>query len=243
MTRSGGIALIAGAGDGIGVALARRCLSDGFVVNVVARSLERLESRMAPLEAPADRLVCHETDLRSEAAITALFDRVQREHGAPDLVVFNAGAQYRKPFAETPAEMFEKVWRLSCYAGFLVGQAAARAMLARGQGTIIFTGATASLRGGSQFAAFAAAKFGLRAVAQSMAREFGPRGLHVASVIVDGAIDMPRIHQLFPNLAATTPPDGLLDPSAIADAYLALHRQQRSAWSHEVDLRPWCEKF
>jgi len=139
--------------------------------------------------------------------------------------------------------MFEKVWRLGCYAGFLVGREAARHMVPRGQGSIIFTGATASLRGAAQFAAFAAAKGGVRQVAQAMARELGPQGIHVASVIIDGMIDSPRVRERFPERAAQLPRDGMLKPDDIAETYWQLHQQPRDAWTFEVDLRPWAERF
>lgn len=238
-----GVAMIAGAGDGLGIALARACLDAGFSVHVVGRSLSRLQQRMTTLAGAGDRLACHQADLRDPFAVDALFKQVSALHGAPDLVVFNAGAQYRKPFIDITPEMFEQVWKLSCYAGFLVGQAAARAMLPRQSGSIIFSGATASIRGASAFAAFSSAKFGLRAVAQSMARELGPKGLHVANVVIDGVIDMPRTHERFPDLRASTTEDGLMQTADIAQAYLSLHHQPRNAWSHEIDLRPWCEKF
>ena len=237
------VALIAGAGDGLGTALAQRLLPEGFQTILVARSAERLQKRAESLAHAGGRLHCRALDLRDEQAVTQLFEGVEAEFGAPEFVVYNAGAQYRESVLKTSSEMFEKVWRLSCFGGFLVGREAARRMADKGHGTIIFTGATASIRGGDGFAAFASAKFGLRARAQSMARELGPKGVHVASSVIDGAIDMPRIHKLFPGRAASLPPDGMLQPADIADAYLAVHRQKRSAWSHEIDLRPWCEKF
>jgi NAD(P)-dependent dehydrogenase (short-subunit alcohol dehydrogenase family) len=159
------------------------------------------------------------------------------------VAVFNTGANYRASILDTPSDMFEKVWRLGCYAGFIVGREAARHMTPRGHGTIIFTGATASLRGSAQFAAFAAAKGGLRQVAQSMARELGPKGIHVASVIIDGMIDSPRVRERFPERVAQLPEDGMLKPADIAELYWQLHQQPRSAWTFEVDLRPYAERF
>ena len=159
--------------------------------------------------------------------------------GPPEVAVFNAGAFVRGSILETDPAEFERCWRVGCFAGFLVGQAAARRMAERGSGTILFTGATASLRGGSGFVNLAAPKFGLRAVAQSMARELGPKNIHVAHVIIDGQIRSER----YAHLEGERGPDSLLDPEAIASQYLALHRQHRSAWTHEIDLRPWGEKF
>ena len=172
-----------------------------------------------------------------------LFDDVEAEVGTISVAVFNAGANYRNSILDTPADMFEKIWRLGCYAGFLIGREAARHMVPRGHGTIIFTGATASLRGSSQFAAFAAAKGGVRLVAQSIARELGPKGIHVASVIIDGMIDSPRVRERFPERVAHLPEDGMLKPADIAEVYFQIHQQPRSAWAFEVDLRPWAEKF
>jgi NAD(P)-dependent dehydrogenase (short-subunit alcohol dehydrogenase family) len=159
------------------------------------------------------------------------------------VAIFNAGANFRAPIAETPAEMFEKVWRLGCYAGFLFGREAARRMLARGKGTILFTGATASMRGAAHFAAFAAAKGALRQVAQSMARELGPESIHVAHVVIDGMIDNRRTRERMADRVGDLPADGMLATDAIAEAFWQIHVQPRSAWSFETDLRPWAEKF
>lgn len=205
------IALIGGAGEGLGAALGRRFSQSHTVV---------LSSRTRGEKA----------DLRNEAEVIALFDRVEAK-GPIDVAIFNAGAMFRAPVVDTPAEMFEKAWRLGCYAGFIFGREAARRMLARGRGTILFTGATASLRGGAQFAAFAAAKGGLRQVAQSMARELGPKNIHVAHVVIDGRI------------ARDAAQEGTLAPEAIAELFWQLHAQPRSAWTFEADVRPSSEKF
>lgn len=202
------IALIGGAGEGLGAALGRRFSNTYEVV---------LSSRTQGERA----------DLREESQVIELFDRVEKR-GPIEVAIFNAGANFRASIVDTPAEMFEKVWRLGCYAGFLFGREAARRMVARGKGTILFTGATASIRGSANFAAFAAAKGGLRQVAQSMARELGPKGIHVGHVVIDGRIG----HG-----------DNMLAPDAIADLYWQLHAQPRSAWAFEADLRPWSEKF
>jgi NAD(P)-dependent dehydrogenase (short-subunit alcohol dehydrogenase family) len=175
--------------------------------------------------------------------VAKLFDDVEAEIGPIEVAVFNTGANYRASILDTPADMFDKVWRLGCYAGFLVGREAARHMVPRGRGTILFTGATASVRGSAQFAAFASAKGGLRQVAQSMARELGPKGIHVASVIIDGMIDSQRVRERFPERVAQLPEDGMLKPADIAELYFEIHRQPRSAWTFEADLRPYAEKF
>ena len=217
------IALIGGAGEGLGAALGRR-FSSGYEVVLSSRTQGE------------------KADLRVESEVVALFDRVEQR--APvEVAIFNPGANFRASIVDTPAEMFEKVWRLGCYAGFLFGREAARRMLPRGRGTILFTGATASMRGAAQFAAFAAAKGGLRQVAQSMARELGPKNLHVAHVVIDGMIDNRRTRERVAERIKDLPPDGMLATDAIAEAFWQLHAQPRSAWSFETDLRPWAEKF
>ena len=236
------LALVAGVGDGLGKAVARRFARAGYLAVLVARKEEKLERIAEEIAAEGGEAVARPADLRFDDQVHALFDDVAAL-GRLDVAVFNAGAQHRQPFAEIEPAMFEKVWRLGCHAGFVVGQAAARQMLDRGRGTIIFTGATAAVRGGAEFTAFAAAKAGLRSVAQSMARSLGPRGIHVCHVIVDGVIDMPAVHERFPELVAGLPDGGMLAPDAIAETYLALHCQDRSAWTLEIDVRPWCERF
>ena len=243
MTAKPKVALIAGVGEGLGRSLARRFAAEGYATVLVARSAERLASIADDIEAEGGRGVAYVADLREENAVTKLFEDVEKELGPISLAVFNTGANYRNSILDTPADMFEKVWRLSCYAGFLVGREAARHMVPRGHGSLIFTGATASLRGSAHFAAFAAAKGGLRQLAQSMARELGPKGIHVASVIIDGVIDSPRMHERFRERMAQLPADGALQPAHIAEVYWQLHNQPRDAWSFEVDLRPWAEKF
>ena len=236
------LALVAGVGDGLGRAVARRFARAGHLAVLVARKEDKLARIAAEIAAEGGEAVVKPTDLRVDDQVRALFDDVAGL-GRLDVAVFNAGAQHRQPFLEIEPDMFEKVWRLGCRAGFVVGQAAARQMVEHGRGTIIFTGATSATRGGAEFAAFAAGKAGLRSIAQSMARSLGPRGIHVCHVIVDGAIDMPAIHERFPDLVASLPEGGMLDTDAIAETYHALHRQDRSAWTLEIDVRPWCETF
>ncbi len=243
MTGRTNVALVAGVGDGLGGAVARRFARGGFQTVLVARSADRLARIAGDIEAAGGRGIAYVADLREETAVAKLFDDVEAEIGPIGVAVFNTGANFRASILDTPADMFEKVWRLGCYAGFLVGREAARHMVPRGQGTILFTGATASLRGSSQFAAFAAAKGGVRHVAQSMARELGPKGIHVASVIVDGMIDSERVRARFPERVAQLPEDGMLKPADIAEVYWQLAQQPRSAWTFETDLRPWAEKF
>jgi NAD(P)-dependent dehydrogenase (short-subunit alcohol dehydrogenase family) len=218
------IALIGGAGEGLGAALGRRFAKGGLEV------------------VPCSRTQGEKADLREEAQVIDLFDRVEKR-GPVEVAVFNAGANFRASILETPADMFEKVWRLGCYAGFLFGREAARRMTPRGKGTILFTGATASMRGSAQFAAFAAAKGGLRQVAQSMARELGPKNIHVAHVVIDGVIDNRRSRSRMAERVKDLPADGLLATDAIAELFWQIHAQPRSAWTFEADLRPWAEKF
>jgi NAD(P)-dependent dehydrogenase (short-subunit alcohol dehydrogenase family) len=237
------VALVAGVGEGLGGAIARRFARGGHPTVLVARSHERLARLAAGIEAVGGRGIAYAADLREEAAVAKLFDDVEAEIGPVGVAVFNTGANYRASILDTPADLFEKVWRLGCYAGFLVGREAARHMVPRGRGTILFTGASASVRGSAHFAAFAAAKGGVRQVAQAMARELGPKGIHVASVIIDGMIDSPRVRERFADRIAALPPDGMLKPDDIAETYWQLHRQPRDAWTFEVDLRPWAERF
>ncbi len=243
MTTKPNVALVAGVGEGLGGAIARRFARGGHPTVLVARNADRLARIAAGIEAAGGRGIAYVADLREESAVAKLFDDVEAEIGPIDVAVFNTGANYRASILDTPADMFEKVWRLGCFAGFLVGREAARHMVPRGQGTIIFTGATASLRGTAQFAAFAAAKGGVRQVAQAMARELGPQGIHIASVIIDGMIDSPRVRERFAERITQLPPDGMLKPDDIAETYWQLHRQPRDAWTFEVDLRPWAERF
>ena len=237
------VALIAGVGDGLGRAVAGRFARAGYHTVLVARKIERLERIANEIERDGGRGIAYVADVREESAVSKLFDDVEAEIGAISAVVFNAGANYRASILDTPSDMFEKVWRLGCYAGFLVGREAARHMTPRGGGTILFTGATASIRGAANFAAFAAAKGGLRQVAQSMARELGPQGIHVASIIIDGMIDTPQVRERFPERVAAVGEAGMLKPTELADLYLQIHNQPRSTWTFETDVRPWMERF
>jgi predicted outer membrane repeat protein len=237
------VAIVFGVGDGLGGAVARRFARAGLAVALVARDAKRLGRIAAEIGAAGGRAIALPADARDEAAVEAAFDRVEREAGPVEVAVYNPGAMFRGSLLETDAEMFKKVWRLTCFGGFLVGRAAARRMAPRGRGTVLFSGATASLRGGALYAAFASAKSGLRMLAQSMAREFGPRGIHVAHVVIDGVIDTVAVRQRLPGRIEALPPDGAMKPEDIAEAYWQLHAQPRSAWTHELDLRPWCEKF
>ena len=239
-------ALIFGVGPGLGAAVARRCARGGMAVGVAARDATRVEELLPDLRTKgAPDAQAYACDVASESFVEEAFREALEDLGAPRLVVFNAGAFVREGLLETTASDFEHCWRVGCMGGFLVGRAAVRAMHEAGPradgslGTIIFTGATASLRGGAGFHNLAVGKSGLRSLSQSMAREFGPQGIHVAHTIIDGMIESEQPGHSQKESGA----DGVLDPDAIAESYWHLHRQPRSAWTQELDLRPWSEKF
>ena len=237
------VALVIGAGDATGGAIARRFARAGYVACVTRRNAEKLEALKAQIEAEGG--VCHAfgSDAREEEEVIKLFTHIEADIGPIEVCVFNIGGNVRFTIADTTARVYRKVWEMCAFAGFLAGREAAKAMLPRKQGTILFTGATASMRGGIGFAAFSGGKHALRALAQSMARELGPQGIHIAHVVIDGGIDTPFIRENFPERYALKDHDGILNPEAIAENYWTLHCQQRSAWTHELDLRPWIEKW
>jgi NAD(P)-dependent dehydrogenase (short-subunit alcohol dehydrogenase family) len=248
MTESGksGVALLVGAGDAIGAAVARRFAAGGYSVCVARRDAEKSRSVVQEIVASGGRARAFGTDVRNKEAVQALFTQVEGELGAIEVCLFNAGANVKAPLTETSGRLFFKAWELACYGGFLTGREAARHMMPRGRGTILFTGATASVRGGSGFAAFAAAKFGLRALAQSMARELAPKNIHVAHLIIDGGIDSEAIHRRLSAATGTMPdlpPDSLIQTRSVAEAYWAVHNQSRDGWTHELDLRPYVERW
>ena len=236
-------ALVVGSGDATGGAIARRFAREGFIACVTRRSADKLAPLVERIRADGGQAVGFASDARKEDEVVALIERIEREVAPIEVAVFNIGANVRFAVTETTERVYRKVWEMAALAGFLVGREAAKAMLPRGRGTIIFTGATASLRGGAGYCAFAGAKHALRALAQSMARELGPRGIHVAHSIIDGAIDTAFIAENFPERYASKASEGILDPDAIAEAYWQLLRQPRSAWTHEFDLRPWSETW
>ncbi len=235
--------IVIGAGDALGGAIAKRFAREGFEAVIVRRNADQLDPLAEAICTAGGKAHPFGVDARQEDQMVALFDRVEAEIAPVEACVFNIGANVNFPITETTARVFTKVWEMACFSGFLTGREAARHMTPRGRGTIIFTGATASVRGGKGFAAFAAAKHGLRAVSQSMARELGPQGVHVAHTIIDGAIDTAWIAENFPARYALKDQDGILNPDHIADAYWVLHAQPRDAWTHELDLRPWMETF
>lgn len=240
---AGKAALVIGAGDATGGAIARRFAREGYAACVTRRTADKLAPLVARIEAEGGAARAFGSDARKEEAMTELVATIERDVGPIEVAVFNIGANVRFPIRETTARVYFKVWEMGCFAGFLMGREVAKVMVPRRRGSIIFTGATASVRGGVGFSAFAGAKHGLRSLAQSMARELGPEGIHVAHSLIDGAIDTEFIRSNFPERYALKAQDGILDPEAIADAYWMLHTQPRSAWTHELDLRPWMEQW
>jgi NAD(P)-dependent dehydrogenase (short-subunit alcohol dehydrogenase family) len=240
----GAIVVGVGASAGLGAALCRRFGREGLHVFAAGRSPERLEAVATEVRGAGGAATPVAADTTRAADVGALFERVERETGAPPRVVlYNAGNAAISALAETSEQQFEDVWRVGCFGGFLVGREVARRLPPTGRGTLIFTGATASLRARPPFTAFASAKAALRALAGGLARELGPQGIHVAHVIVDGIIDGEVVASRAPKLLAQRGPDGALSPDRMADAWWLLHTQPRSAWTFELDLRPWKEPF
>jgi NAD(P)-dependent dehydrogenase (short-subunit alcohol dehydrogenase family) len=241
------VALVVGAGDATGGAVARRFARAGMVACVTRRSADRLEPLLQRIRSEGGVAHGFGSDARDEDAVVALVEQIESTIGPIEVLVFNIGANAPSSILQETSRRYTKIWEMACLAGFLNGREVAKRMVARAgeghKGSIIFTGATASLRGSANFAAFAGAKHALRALAQSMARELGPMGVHVAHVIIDGAIDTAFIRDNFPARYALKDRDGILNPDHIADQYWMLHQQPRDAWTHELDLRPWIEKF
>ena len=235
--------LVVGAGDATGGAIAKRFAREGYVACVARRSADKLAPLVEAIEAEGGSARAFGCDARVEEQVIEMFATIEREIGPLEAVIFNIGANVQFSITETTERVYRKVWEMAALAGFLTGREAAKVMLTRGRGSIIFTGATASLRGRANFAAFASAKFALRALAQSMARELGPQGIHVAHPIIDGAIDTAFIRDNFPELYQHKDQDGILNPEHIADTYWQIHCQPRDCWVHELDLRPWTETF
>lgn len=237
--------LIIGAGDDTGSAIARAFAKEGLIVCLVRRPrhADKLEALARSIIEDGGKAVALPADARDEDAVIELVETIEANIGPLDIAVFNIGANVNFPITETTGRVYRKVWEMAGFAGFLMGREAARHMLRRERGTIIFTGATASVRGGSGYSAFAGAKHALRALAQSMARELGPKNIHVAHTLIDGAIDSTFIREILPNAKALREDDALLNPDHIAQAYVMLHNQPRTAWTHELDLRPWKENW
>ncbi|WP_028629159.1 SDR family oxidoreductase [Metapseudomonas resinovorans] len=237
------VVLVIGAGDATGGAIARRFAREGYVACVTRRSADKLQPLVDAIRAEGGEAHGFASDARKEEEVAELVETIERDIGPIEAFVFNIGANVPCSILEETARKYFKIWEMACFSGFLTSQAVARRMVTRERGTILFTGATAGLRGAAGFAAFAGAKHGIRALAQSMARELGPRNIHVAHVVVDGAIDTDFIRDNFPERYALKDQDGILDPDHIAENYWYLHSQPRDAWTFELDLRPWMERW
>ena len=238
-----GAAVVVGAGDALGGAIARRFAKGGLVAVPSRRKIKPLGELVAQIEADGGQAKGIPCDARDEEAVIAMFDRVEEEIGPVEAFVFNTGAQHRSSILDMTTRIYRQVWESATFAGFVTGREAARRMAAQGRGTIIFTGATASVRGGPNFASFASAKHALRALAQSMARELGPMGVHVGHIIVDGMIDSEAVRSKFPEEAEALTDGGMLDPDHIAEAYWTMHAQPKDAWTFEMDIRPSVERW
>jgi len=240
------VALVVGAGDYIGGAIAKRFAAGGYLAAVGRRKADQLAPLVAEIEAGSGRARAFALDARDEQNLQAVFETIERELGPLEVVVYNVGANVNFPITETTSRVFRKVWEMACLGGFLCGREAARVMLPRHRGSIFFTGATASLRGGKGYAAFASAKSGLRAVAQSMARELGPENIHVAHLVIDAGVDTAWVRERISASGrdpAQLPPDSLMNPASVGEAYWMLHQQPRDAWTFELELRPHRETW
>jgi short-subunit dehydrogenase len=242
-TAPGQAALIIGAGDATGGAIAKRFAREGLIACPTRRSADKLQPLVDEIRALGGQAHGFASDARKEEEVIKLVDDIERDVAPIEVMVFNIGANVPCSILDETARKYFKIWEMACFSGFLVGREVAKRMVTRGHGTIIYTGATAALRGSANFAAFAGAKHALRALAQSMARELGPKNIHVAHVIIDGAIDTEFIRDNFPDRYALKDQEGILNPEHIADNYWHLHQQPRDAWTHELDLRPWSERW
>jgi NAD(P)-dependent dehydrogenase (short-subunit alcohol dehydrogenase family) len=245
MTQRNATCAVIGAGDYIGSAIAKRFAREGYTIFAGRRTAEKLQTLKKEIEAEGGACEARALDARKEEDITNFLSEADK-HAPLDVCIFNVGANVNFPLLETTERVFRKVWEMACYGGFLTGREAARLMLPHGKGTILFTGATASMRGGIGYAAFASAKFGLRAVAQSMARELGPKNIHVAHLVIDSGVDTAFVRERIKAGGRNPdelPKDTLMEPDSIADAYWYVHSQSRDGWTHELDIRPYAEKW
>src|SRR6201996_6298023 len=241
MQKRNATAAVIAAGDYIGAEIAKKFAAEGFTVFAGRRNGEKLEPLVKEVEAAGGTIFGRSLDARKEDEVIGFLNDADK-HAPLEVTIFNVGANVNFPILETTDRVFRKVWEMACWAGFVTGRESARLMLPRGQGIIFFTGATASLRGGSGFAAFASAKFGLRAVAQSMARELGPQNIHVAHLVIDSGADTAWVRERRAKEAAETP-DLLMPPASVADSYWQLYQQPKSAWTFEMEIRPFGEKW
>lgn len=237
------VALIIGAGDATGGEIAKRFGRGGYITCMTRRNAEKLNPIIQEIEQCGGEAYGFSSDARKEEQVIELIENIEMNIGQIDILIFNIGANVPCSILEETARKYFKIWEMACFAAFLTGREVAKRMVKRQRGTIIFTGATAGIRGASHFAAFSGAKHALRALAQSMARELGPQNIHVAHVVVDGAIDSAFIRDAFPDIYDRKNEDGILNPLHIAENYWYLAHQPRDAWTHELDLRPWMEKW
>src|SRR6202795_489309 len=247
MTEATKVALLVGAGDAIGAAVAKRFAQGGYAVCIARREAAKSQAVVDEINAAGGKARAFSVDARKEESVKALFAEAEKDVGPIEVCLFNAGSNVSKPLLETTEKLFFKAWELACYAGFLVGREAASYMVPRGRGTMLFTGATASVKGRTGFTAFSSAKFGLRAVAQSMARELGPKNIHVAHLLIDAGVDSEAIHQRMKAAtgidAKEIPPDSLTKTSSIANGYWFAHHQSKDRWPHKLDFGPSVEKW
>jgi len=238
-----GVALVVGAGDSTGSAIGARFAREGYVACLTRRSADKLEPALERIRAASGQAFGYGSDARKEEEVVALIEQIEQERGPIEVFVFNIGANVPSSILEETSRKYFKIWEMAAFSAFLTAREVARRMVARGRGTILFTGATAGLRGSANFAAFAGAKHALRALAQSMARELGPKNIHVGHIVIDGAIDTEFIRSNFPERYALKEQDGILNPEHIAENYWYLHTQPRDAWTFELDLRPYMERW
>ena len=240
------VALIVGAGDYIGAAIAKRFAAGGFTVCLGRRNGDKLGPLIAEIEAAGGTAHGYTMDARDEDSTAAIFRTVEETVGPVEVVIFNVGGNVRFDILETTARVFRKVWEMACFAGFLTGREAARHMIPRGRGSVFFTGASASMRGNPGYSAFGAGKAGLRSLAQSLAKELGPKGIHVAHLVIDAGVDTAFVRERHRSQGRdpdALPPDTLMNPASVAEAYWMLHNQSRDAWTFELDLRPFAETW
>ncbi len=246
MTNNSPVCVIIGAGDYIGAAIARRFAGGGFVVCLGRRNGEKNDALVKEIRAAGGQVHSYSLDAREESLVVERFAAIEHDIGPIEIVISNTGGNVKFPILETTERVFYKVWKMACLTGFLSGREAAKYMLPRKKGSIFFTGATASLRGSSGFAAFSSAKFGLRALAQSLARELGPQNIHVAHLVIDAGVDTAFVRDRIIERGDNPddlPEDTLMDPKSVAESYWMLHHQSRDAWTFEMDIRPFAEKF
>lgn len=239
-----GAILVIGAGEGTGGEIAKRFAREGYTACVARRNAEKLAPLIAEIEAAGGKARGYSVDGADEAAVTGLIDKIEAEIGPINVAVYNSAAMLRGPAAEISGDQFRQMWDTTCFGGFVMGREVGKRMVERGQGTILFTGATASVKASANYIAFASAKFALRAVAQAMAKDYGPKGVHVAHVVIDGIIDVPRSRERMPDyIAELASKEAALTADGLAESYWQLHIQPRTAWTWEIDIRPWSENW